>query len=95
MEIAYPSEHANEFLLSQGLGECILVVDDEAPIRDVIRNILEAHHYQVVMAVDGVDAIAQYTPLLPTVAVVLMDVTMPHLDGTSSLQLLQEMNPEI
>ncbi|MEL6814714.1 MAG: CBS domain-containing protein [Cyanobacteria bacterium J06598_3] len=95
VETAYPANQANEFKLPQGQGECILVVDDEAPIRDVIRNILEAHHYQVVVAVDGIDAIAQYTPLLPTVAVVLMDVTMPHLDGTSSLQILQEMNPEI
>ncbi|MEN8447362.1 MAG: response regulator, partial [Cyanobacteria bacterium J06555_13] len=74
-------------------------------------NILETHHYRVLMAVNGMDAIAQYTPSLPEIDVVLMDVTTPPLAGqsegqsedqsegqsgsTSSLQMLRNLNPEI
>lgn len=95
VETAYPVEQDNEFTLPHGQGELILVVDDEAPIRDVICNILETHNYQVLIGIDGMDAIAQYTPSIPTIAAVIMDVTMPNLDGTSSLQILQSINPGI
>ena len=41
-----------------GNGELILVVDDEAAIREIIKTSLETHNYQVLTAADGIDAIA-------------------------------------
>ncbi|MEM1368135.1 MAG: response regulator [Cyanobacteria bacterium P01_H01_bin.15] len=76
-----------------GQGECILVVDDEPLIRDVLQTLLESQQYRVLVAENGLDAIATYQAH-PEVAVVLMDLGMPVMDGTTSWELLQRIDPE-
>lgn len=60
-------------------GGLVLVVDDDAGIRDVVREILELEGYPVEMAQDGDRALAALGRELP--AVVLLDMRMPVLDG--------------
>src|SRR5439155_9491514 len=43
-----------------GSGELILIVDDEASVRDIAKLVLEAHGYRVVSARDGADGLAVY-----------------------------------
>ena len=57
----------------------VLVVDDEAPIREVIRRYLVAEGYQVVEAADGESALQQFEAHAPDV--VVLDVMMPGIDG--------------
>lgn len=81
--------------LPQGQGELILVVDDEAPVREVTKRWLETYHYQVLTACDGIDAIAKYAEHKQTIAVVLMDMIMPQMDGPTAIKALQRMNPQV
>lgn len=57
----------------------ILIVDDEALIRDVIREYLLLEGYEVDEAQDGDDAIKKCK--LNDYALVIMDIMMPHKDG--------------
>jgi hypothetical protein len=78
-----------------GQGELILVVDDEAPIRETIEITLGMHNYRVVSASDGVEAIAVYAERQQEIAVVLMDMMMPTMGGTTAIRTLQKINPQV
>jgi adenylate cyclase len=57
----------------------ILIADDNEANRDILARRLEAHGYELAMAVDGEEAIAQARALLPDL--ILLDVMMPKFDG--------------
>ncbi len=58
----------------------ILIVDDAAFMRKVIRDMLAKNGYDdVTEAVDGKDAVEKYFEIKPNL--VLMDITMPNMDG--------------
>lgn len=56
----------------------ILVVDDDADNRTLLFEILRRWNCEVVLAKDGLDALASLDPSLD---LVLLDVNMPHMDG--------------
>jgi PAS domain S-box-containing protein len=85
---------ANEESL-QGHGQLILVVDDEASIREITKDSLETYNYRVLLASDGVEAIALYTQNLDKIALVLLDMMMPNLDTPSVIRALQQINPAV
>ncbi|WP_088890822.1 hybrid sensor histidine kinase/response regulator [Leptolyngbya ohadii] len=78
-----------------GNGELILVVDDEAPIREVTKTSLETSGYSVLAANDGIDAVALYAEHKDQVAIVLMDMMMPNMTGPAAMQVLKKMNPSV
>lgn len=78
-----------------GQGEIVLVVDDEAPIREVAQSMLLKHNYQVMTAADGIDAIAQFAQHHTEIDVVLMDMQMPTLSGETTIQALRKINPQL
>ena len=57
----------------------ILVVDDQGPVLDLVGNILSKHGYQARGAASGAQALEQVKAHLPDL--VLMDVSMPEMDG--------------
>lgn len=65
----------------------VLVVDDEAPIREVIRRYLTAEGFQVVEAADGGSALEQFDAHAPDV--VVLDVMMPGIDGIEVLRRIR------
>jgi two-component system OmpR family response regulator len=65
----------------------ILVVDDEAHIRDVVRYALERDGFDVICAVNGVEALAALRE--HAVDLVVLDVVMPELDGLSVCRRLR------
>lgn len=60
-------------------SESILIVDDEAHIRDLVRLYLEKEGYQVQAATNGAEALAQVRQSPP--ALVVLDLMMPEMDG--------------
>jgi two-component system chemotaxis response regulator CheY len=74
------------------MSRSILVVDDAAFMRMMIRDILSKEGYTIHEAVNGRDAIEKYAELQPDLTT--MDITMPELDGISALRLIRESNPE-
>lgn len=61
------------------LRDCVVLVDDEANIRETIAFILDAEGVEVATASDGVEGLAAVRRLKPKV--VLLDVMMPRMDG--------------
>ena len=61
------------------MGECVLVIDDEAPIRLLCRVNLEAEGMEVIEAADGPSGLELAQERRPDA--ILLDVMMPGLDG--------------
>ncbi|MBD1920982.1 GAF domain-containing protein [Microcoleus sp. FACHB-831] len=87
------TRQAEEVELPPGRGELILVVDDEVAIRDVTKAALETYGYKVLVANDGIEAIAQYVQHKKEISVVLMDMMMPSMDGLKTIPILKKLNP--
>ncbi len=78
-----------------GHGETILVVDDEAAIREIARQTLENFGYQVLTANDGAEAIALYAEQKNEIEAVLTDMMMPFMDGPATIRALHRLNPGV
>ncbi len=81
--------------LPVGHGELILVVDDEGSIREITQAWLEQNAYKVLLASDGIDAIALYIEHQQEISVVLVDMMMPCMDGPTTINVLKKINPDI
>lgn len=80
--------------LPQGSGELILVVDDEENIRNAAEATLVRLGYQAVTAVDGTDALAVYSQHRGDIKIVLTDLAMPYMDGSSLVRALRKLDPQ-
>jgi len=81
--------------LLRGHGETILVADDEESVREITQITLESNGYKVLLAPDGAKAIAIYAEKQASIAVVLMDIIMPVMNGVDTTRALQHINPRI
>ena len=84
-----------EATLPRGRGETILVVDDEAAVRQITKQTLEAFGYRVLLAADGSEAVSTYVQHQATIALVLTDMMMPVMDGPATIRVLRRLNPGI
>ena len=82
-------------ILPRGNGETILVVDDETSILAITSQTLEHFGYRVLNANDGAEAVAIYAEKKNEIAVVLTDMMMPIMGGTSLVSVLLRINPAI
>jgi DNA-binding NtrC family response regulator len=73
----------------------ILVVDDEESVRNLLRVGLRRSGFEVYLASNGAEAVALYRQEQQAIAVVLLDVRMPVLDGPEALSALQAINPGV
>ncbi len=78
-----------------GSGELILVVDDEENIRQITKATLEKFGYKVLTATDGTDAIAAYAEHRDEIALVIIDMMMPFMDGAATIRALRKLNPRL
>jgi len=78
-----------------GGGESVLVVEDEAAMRDVTSRILTSHGYQVVVAASGHEALAMVSDSNLHVDVLLTDVIMPQMLGKEVAERLTAMRPAL
>jgi PAS domain S-box-containing protein len=86
---------ALETILYDGKGQLVLIVDDEVAVREITKLSLETHNYRVLLASDGIEAITVYTQNHQSIAIVLVDMMMPHLDTPSIILVLQRINPQV
>jgi len=76
-------------------NETILVVDDEEPIREIVKIQLERLGYTVKLAVNGIEAVEAYSKENGGIDLVLLDMTMPKLSGMETYKRLKNINPDV
>ncbi len=86
---------SEDAILLKGNGELILVVDDEAPIREAIVATLEANNYHCYTAEDGTDALALYFERRDAISLVITDLHMGMMDGIGLVRSLRKLTPDV
>ncbi|AEV68554.1 response regulator [Acetivibrio clariflavus] len=75
------------------MGKRILIVDDAAFMRMMIKDILTKNGYEIVgEAENGARAIDKYKELNPDL--VIMDITMPEVDGIAAVREIKKINSD-
>jgi DNA-binding NtrC family response regulator len=69
----------------------VLVVDDEPEIVDLLRELLQAAGYQVLVAMSGMEGIRLYAERHPSA--VLLDIRLPDIDGVRALKEIRRRDP--
>ncbi len=72
----------------------VLVVDDEEAARLVAQEMLERTGYRVIAAADGCEGLQQYQKAPNAIDVVLLDLTMPHLDGEETFHRIRAIRQD-
>ncbi len=73
----------------------VLVIDDEAPIRDLACSMLGRLGFEVVVGRDGEEGLDVFQALSGQIVAVLLDLIMPRLDGRETLARLRRLDPHI
>lgn len=85
---------ASERPRARATGGLVLVVDDEPVVRRATQRILARGGFDVETAEDGFDALERIEAM-PNIACVLLDLTMPGLDGRETLARLRRLRPDL
>ena len=78
-----------------GSGETVLVVEDEAAMREVTRRILTRNGYQVITAVNGLNAIEVAASHPGDIDVLVTDVVMPQMLGKEAADRIRALYPAV
>ncbi|WLT32643.1 response regulator [Geothrix sp. PMB-07] len=73
----------------------LLLVDDESAARAVARGLAEMLGFQVLEAANGQEALSLFELRHSEISVVLMDLTMPHMDGRQAFLRMHETHPSV
>jgi CheY-like chemotaxis protein len=76
-------------------SETILVVEDEAGVRELAAQFLKGHGYTVLEAKDGIDALEIAARHEGRIHVILTDMIMPRMSGTELVKRLQAVRPDV
>lgn len=95
-EEAVPGESQTEGSVPvKGGNETILVAEDDTPLRNLSRIVLESFGYTVITAKDGVEAIARFMENREQVSLVLLDMIMPKKNGKEVSEAIRQVCPEV
>ncbi|MEM1349281.1 MAG: response regulator [Myxococcota bacterium] len=73
----------------------VFVVDDEPLVRRLVQRILQRAEIQVWCASDGIEALEMFPEIRARVGVVVLDMSMPEMDGVEVMERLREMEPTL
>ncbi|MGH8018388.1 MAG: response regulator [Opitutaceae bacterium] len=78
-----------------GRSELVLIVDDEAPIRNVVSRVLKNAGYRFIEAHDGAEGVSRFVENMHEIKLVITDVMMPHMDGVGLLRAIRALDPKV
>jgi CheY-like chemotaxis protein len=78
-----------------GQGEWILLVDDEAPVRQSVSRTLESHGYRVLTASNGAEGFSTFSQHRAEIRAVLTDMMMPVMSGPALIAALRGAEPSL
>jgi PAS domain S-box-containing protein len=90
-----PAAAQAEWRAPRGGKETLLLVEDEAPVRNSVRRLLEYHGYTVIEATNGADALRIYESNEGGIDLVLTDLVMPEMGGNELVERLRARRPEL
>ena len=73
----------------------ILLVDDETIVRNVAKKMLERAGFKVLLAQSGWEAVQLVEKQADEIACIILDLTMPTMDGTKTLAAIRQKNTRI
>src|SRR3989304_9053284 len=73
----------------------ILLIDDDPLVRQLSREYLESNGVPVVTAADGQEALVLFEDLHDDIAVVVLDLMMPKMNGRDCWRRLRELDPDV
>jgi two-component system cell cycle sensor histidine kinase/response regulator CckA len=94
-QTAESAKNPNVSQYPSGNGELILIVDDEASIREITTATLEKFNYRVLAATDGTDAVSLFAQHPGEIAAVVTDMSMPFLDGPGTIRAIRRIDPSV
>ncbi len=92
--VSPPEEAAPPAADWRGRG-AVLLADDEELVRNVCRRLLERLGFEVLTAADGREAIRIFREHHERLSAVVLDLTMPHLDGAETCRQLQAISRRV
>ena len=78
-----------------GGTETILMAEDNAEVRKLMKEVLERFGYKVIEAVDGEDAIKVFNENKNNVQLLLLDLIMPKMNGKEAYDEIRKIRPDI
>jgi two-component system, cell cycle sensor histidine kinase and response regulator CckA len=90
-----PDPVSAELQVPGGGKETLLLVEDETPVRESVRRLLERHGYTVIEARNGADALSIYESNQVGIDLVLTDVVMPEMGGNELVERIRAHDPEV
>jgi CheY-like chemotaxis protein len=76
-------------------GALLLLVENDNTSRETAQTLLERAGYRVLAAENGIEAIALYAQYHSEIKAVLINLSIPELDGATTIRALQRMNPQV
>ncbi len=73
----------------------VLIADDEESLRAVGSSMLEHLGFKVITAADGKEAVDLFKSYPEKIDLVILDLTMPHMDGNQAFSELKRINPQV
>ena len=73
----------------------VLIADDEGPVRRMCEIFIRRMGYTAVGVEDGDEAVAYYQAHADEVVFVMLDLSMPRMDGSEALLALQAIRPDV
>lgn len=78
-----------------GGGRTVLIVDDDVAVRDTVQRILERYNYRTLKADQGDEGLRLYREHADEIVLVLLDLTMPGIDGVDVFREMRSMRPDV
>ncbi len=76
-------------------GQTVLLVDDEKMVLEVGKAILQRLGNAVITAASGEEALGQFNRHRESIGCVVLDLTMPGMDGLATFKQLRKLSPEL
>ena len=76
-------------------GGCVLLVEDEEMLLELLKTLLEENGFKVFQARDGEEAVRVYKKHRNEIDVVLSDMGLPKMGGWEAFQKMKEINPDV
>ncbi|MDX8381962.1 MAG: PAS domain S-box protein [Ghiorsea sp.] len=92
---SFEATSSTQIPVTQGNGECILVVDDEKDVLQTSVEVLETLGYRVYQASDGIEAVEVFKANQDDIALVLTDVVMPRSGGVEAVRQMRKIKSNI